>query len=81
VGRHREELDAPVKLGLLQEAASPAQPAFDPYNDGELSPGPRVETDRQILDWVARDGETALHPSCTCRMGTDELSVVDPRRA
>jgi choline dehydrogenase len=54
------------------------QPAFDPYNDGELSPGPQVETDRQILDWVARDGETALHPSCTCRMGTDELSVVDP---
>jgi choline dehydrogenase len=54
------------------------RPAFDPFNDGELSPGPQVETDRQILDWVARDGETALHPSCTCRMGTDELSVVDP---
>ncbi|MBV8259084.1 MAG: choline dehydrogenase, partial [Actinobacteria bacterium] len=27
---------------------------------------------------VARDGETALHPSCTCRMGTDEMAVVDP---
>jgi choline dehydrogenase len=37
-----------------------------------------VETDEQILDWVARDAETALHPSCTCRMGTDELAVVDP---
>ena len=36
-----------------------------------------VETDQQILDWVARDAETALHPSCTCRMGVDEL-VVDP---
>jgi choline dehydrogenase len=54
------------------------QPAFDEFNAGELSPGPRVETDRQILDWVARDAETALHPSCTCRMGKDELSVVDP---
>ena len=54
------------------------QPAFDPYNGGETSPGPAVETDEQILDWVARDAETALHPSCTCRMGTDELSVVDP---
>ncbi len=54
------------------------QPAFDPYNGGETSPGPAVETDDQILDWVGRDGETALHPSCTCRMGTDELSVVDP---
>lgn len=54
------------------------QPAFDPYNGGEISPGPEVDTDREILDWVARDGETALHPSCTAKMGVDEASVVDP---
>jgi choline dehydrogenase len=54
------------------------QPAFDPYSGGEISPGPSVETDDEILDWVGRDAETALHPSCTCRMGTDELAVVDP---
>ena len=41
-------------------------------------PGPSVETDEQILDWVARDAETALHPSCTAKMGVDEMSVVDP---
>ncbi|WP_344932849.1 choline dehydrogenase [Sphaerisporangium flaviroseum] len=54
------------------------QSAMDPYNAGELSPGPSVETDQEILDWVARDGETALHPSCTARMGVGEGSVVDP---
>ncbi len=54
------------------------QPAFEPFSAGEISPGPQVQTDEQILDWVASDGETALHPSCTCRMGVDELSVVDP---
>jgi choline dehydrogenase len=54
------------------------QPAFVPYNDGELSPGSSVETDQQILDWVAKDAETALHPSCTCKMGTTTDSVVDP---
>ena len=54
------------------------QPAFEPFNAGELSPGPSVETDEEILDWVARDAETALHPSCTCRLGVDELSVIDP---
>jgi len=54
------------------------QPAFEPYNAGELSPGPSVTSDREILEWVARDAETALHPSCTARMGTDPLSVVDP---
>ncbi len=55
-----------------------SQPAFDPFNGGELSPGPEVETDEQILDWVRKDAETALHPSCTTRMGVDEMSVLDP---
>ena len=54
------------------------QPAFAPYNDGELSPGPSVETDEEILDWVRADAETALHPSCTAKMGIDEMAVVDP---
>ena len=54
------------------------QPAMDPYNGGETSPGPAVETDEQILEWVRRDAETALHPSCTCRMGADEMAVTDP---
>ena len=54
------------------------QPAFAPYNDGELSPGPSVQTDQEILDWVAEDAETALHPSCTAKMGIDEMAVVDP---
>ena len=54
------------------------QPAFDEYNDGEISPGPGVATDEEILDWVARDAETAYHPSCTAKMGVDEMAVVDP---
>jgi choline dehydrogenase len=54
------------------------QPAFDPFNGGEISPGPDVETEAEIFEWVARDGETALHPSCTAKMGLDEMSVVDP---
>jgi choline dehydrogenase len=54
------------------------QPALAPYNGGESSPGPSVETDEEILDWVRRDAETALHPSCTTRMGIDAGSVLDP---
>ena len=54
------------------------QPAFAEFDAGEISPGPRVETDEQILEWVAEDAETALHPSCTCAMGTGEAAVVDP---
>ena len=57
-----------------------AQPAMAPYTTGEISPGPSVETDEEILDWVARDAETALHPSCTTKMGpkSDPMAVVDP---
>ncbi|MBX7547886.1 choline dehydrogenase [Streptomyces sp. NPDC004232] len=54
------------------------QPALASYNGGEVSPGPSVDTDEEILAWVAKEGETALHPSCTCKMGTDEMAVVDP---
>jgi choline dehydrogenase len=53
-------------------------PSFEPFNAGELSPGPEVESDEQILEWVARDAETALHPSCTARMGVGPDDVVDP---
>jgi choline dehydrogenase len=54
------------------------QPAFAEYDAGELSPGPAIQSEEDVLDWVARDAETALHPSCTCRMGVDQLAVVDP---
>ncbi|MBT5569321.1 MAG: choline dehydrogenase [Acidimicrobiaceae bacterium] len=54
------------------------QPAFERYNGGEISPGPDVAGDEAVLEWVRKDAETALHPSCTARMGTDEMAVVDP---
>jgi len=63
-------------IGVARKILS--QPAMDPYNAGEISPGPTVRTPEEILDWVRRDGETALHPSCTCAMGTGPMSVTDP---
>ena len=54
------------------------QPAFERYNGGEISPGPDVAGDEAVLEWVRADAETALHPSCTARMGTDAMAVVDP---
>lgn len=55
-----------------------SQNAFAAYDAGELSPGPKVVSDEEILDWVASDAETALHPSCSCKMGTDRLGVLEP---
>lgn len=54
------------------------QPAMARFNGGEISPGAEVETDEQILDWVRADAETALHPSCTAKMGVGDDAVLDP---
>ncbi|MFZ4453452.1 choline dehydrogenase [Salibacterium aidingense] len=57
-----------------------SQPAMAPYNSGEISPGSSVQTEEEILEWVKEDAETALHPSCTAKMGpaSDPMAVVDP---
>ncbi len=54
------------------------QPALAEFSGGEISPGPGVESDAEILDWVRRDAETALHPTCTAKMGTGADAVLDP---
>ncbi|OZM81927.1 choline dehydrogenase [Pseudonocardia sp. MH-G8] len=56
-----------------------AQPAFEPYDGGEVLPGPAVAGDEQVLDWVRRSAQTGLHPVGTAAMGLDDESVVDPR--
>lgn len=65
--------------GVRATRALMNQPAFEPFNGGELSPGPEVQTDEEILDWVSTDAETTYHPCGTCKMGNDDQSVVDPR--
>jgi choline dehydrogenase len=54
------------------------QPAFDQYRDDEIQPGVHVQTDEEIDAFVRANVESAYHPSCTCKMGTDDMSVVDP---
>ncbi len=53
------------------------QAAFDEYRGEEIQPGESVETDEQIDAYVRSAVESAYHPSCTCKMGEDEMSVVD----
>ena len=56
------------------------QEAFAPYLKSELQPGPGVETDAQLDDFLREHVESAYHPCGTCRMGraSDPLAVVDP---
>jgi len=54
-----------------------AQPAFDPYRGEEIQPGPAVRSDAEIDAFVRAKSESAYHPCGTCRMGLDEMAVVD----
>ena len=55
------------------------QPAFAPYRGREIQPGSDCVTDDQIDAFIAEHVESALHPSCTCKMGSprDPMAVVD----
>lgn len=55
-----------------------AQDAFAPYRGKEIAPGSHVQSDEEILEFVRQKGESAYHPSCTCKMGTDDMAVTDP---
>ncbi|NRH28004.1 choline dehydrogenase [Pseudomonas sp. MS19] len=54
-----------------------SQVALDPYRGRELSPGVNVNSDAELDEFVRQHAETAFHPSCTCKMGTDDMAVVD----
>lgn len=56
------------------------QPAFAPFRGREIQPGADCITDAQIDAFIAEHVESALHPSCTCKMGSprDPMTVVDP---
>jgi choline dehydrogenase len=54
-----------------------AQPAMQHLIESEYLPGPDVQTDSELLDYARRMGGTVFHPTSTCRMGSDPMSVVD----
>ena len=55
------------------------QKAFDQYRGAELNPGPDVQTDKEIEEFVRANAETIYHPVGTCKMGSDEFAVVDDK--
>ena len=73
-----EEDKEAFRAGLRWTREIFAQPALDEYRGKEVSPGPDVQTDAQIDQWLAETAETAYHPAGSCRMGTDAMAVVDP---
>ena len=54
-----------------------AQKAFDPYRGEEMEPGKNLQSDAEIEGWIRARSETIYHPVGTCKMGSDDMAVVD----
>ena len=54
------------------------QPAMDDFNNGEILPGPDTQSDEALDEFVRENLESTYHPCGTCKMGIDEMAVVDP---
>jgi len=64
--------------GIRRARAIMRAPAFRPFTAGELYPGPDMQSDAELADYARRSATTTYHPVGTCRMGVDDLAVVDP---
>jgi choline dehydrogenase len=54
-------------------------PCLQAYDGYEMTPGSDVQSDAEILEYVRKDAVSVYHPTSTCKMGTDAMSVVDPQ--
>jgi choline dehydrogenase-like flavoprotein len=71
-----KELDALVN-GVRLGRQILAQPAMQAFHGGEESPGPQLQSDAQLRQWIREHVETVYHTAGTCPMGTDAMAVVD----
>jgi choline dehydrogenase-like flavoprotein len=64
------ELLAALKLGrrIMKEMGG-----------AEIEPGPKIASDAQLIEYIRNNAETIYHPAGTCKMGRDEMAVVDDR--
>src|SRR5262249_22358309 len=71
--RDIQELVEGMRLARRIIAAAP----FDEYRGEEIQPGPRIESDSDLADYIRSTTEAIYRPVGTCKMGNDPLAVVD----
>lgn len=74
-----DEYDQKVLVEAVKTARSIlAAPEFDHLRGEEMAPGNHIQTDEQILDYLRQTASTVYHPVGTCKMGVDDMAVVNP---
>ena len=54
-----------------------AAPSFKPYIEREYLPGEDKQSDKEIKNYIRQWSKTDYHPVGSCKMGSDEMAVVD----
>jgi len=77
-------LSASTDVGILLAGIDYARrifaaPALSQYSAAETMPGSHAQSERQLDEFLHRDGTNLHHPVGTCRMGEDPMAVVDSR--
>ncbi|MDQ2927269.1 MAG: choline dehydrogenase [Caldimonas sp.] len=65
--------------GVRAARAIAASAAMRPLVEREVTPGPQVASDEALLEFCRDNGATIFHPTGTCKMGNDRMSVLDER--
>ena len=55
------------------------QKSMEKFAGKEIGPGEHANSDESIIEYIKSNAETAYHPSCTLKMGTDNMSVVSDK--
>ena len=75
-----EESDRTAMIAAVRKVRQMfGAPALDRYRTQELQPGPAAQSDEEILSFIRAHGESVYHPVGTCKMGNDDMAVVDDR--
>lgn len=72
-----EEDRQEIRDGIRLTRELVSQRAFDKFRGAEIAPGAQLTSDRELDAFARAKAETSHHPSCTCRMGYDDMAVVD----
>jgi len=72
----RDEANIVEAIKKAREVLSSKE--FDEVRGEEIAPGKSIQSDEDLLDYIRRTSLTVYHPVGTCKMGTDNMSVVSP---